>query len=144
MDYLAQNYFMDMAPLASMSLLEVFRFLADIPFHYDPIEDFKDPKTGKIESLRVEFLKRPYFTIYEIGHGGDCDDKAICMASYCILLGYPYRFAATGTKKPGLSFIPLTHVYTECKINSRWIPCDCTYGFNLLGFEKQYDLKVIL
>jgi len=133
MKWLVNEYFRDMAPWASCSMLEIFNKIKKIPFVFDPVRKEKDPKTGKIEKVRQELLKRPKFTMEMIGPGGDCDDKAIAMASWAKLNGLPWRFVAVGRKRPDMRTIPLTHVFAEVKILDSWIPCDCTYAFNNLG-----------
>jgi hypothetical protein len=123
MHRLADSYAFDMAPWASTPLTVIFRKIADIPFRADP--------EGH------ELVQRPIFTMR---NGGDCDDKSICMAAWAILNKVKYRFCAVGRKIPGKIRIPLTHVFTEVKINNEWISADCTYAYNILGQRSNnYD-----
>jgi len=123
MHRLANEYKYDMSAYATMPLPEVFRIIADIPYRPDP--------------KGHELVQRPLFTLR---NGGDCDDKAIAMASWAILNGLKYRFMAVGQKKHGIRYIPLTHVYTELNINDRWESADCTYSWNQLGQQVfHYD-----
>jgi hypothetical protein len=132
MKKMVNKYYEDMAPYASLSLTEIFEKIASLPFNPDPDN--------------IELLKRPYYTMHRIGPGGDCDDKAIAMASWAKLTGIPWRFVGTGRKKPGKKRILLSHVYTELYILGEWLNCDCTYSFNILGLKTQgsYDKKEIL
>lgn len=116
MHRLADQYAFDMAPWASIPYTVMFRRIANLPFKEDP--------EGH------ELVQRPAYTMRS---GGDCDDKAIAFAAWANLNRIPYRFCAIGTKKPGMFKIPLTHVFAECKIGMIWVPCDCTYAFNIIG-----------
>lgn len=130
---LVDSYYGDMAPWASYSLYEIYNHIKNIPFRADP--------------ENIEFLQRPYYTMRSLGAGGDCDDKAICLASWAVLNNIPYRFVGVGKRKPGQkpwSKILLTHVYPELYINNNWIIADVTYAFNVLGYSKGYDRRVIL
>ena len=127
MHRLVKDYHMDLAAMASVPLTEAFRRIADIPFRPDP--------------KGHELVQRPLFTLR---NGGDCDDKAICMAAYAVLTGLKYRFRAVGAKKsPNQHRIPLTHVWTEVRIDmigEPWVICDCTYAHNILGQQMvNYD-----
>ncbi len=104
----------DMAPYASMTLQELFDLLKSIPFHADP-ED-------------MEYLQRPFYTLNQLGRGGDCDDKAICVGAWANLNGIPFRFVAVSRDET-----PLHHVLTELYIQNVWWNFDPTYAFNALG-----------
>lgn len=133
---MVDNFYTDMAPWATLSLLDIFRTVADIPFNFDPDGE--------------ELLKRPFYTMHRIGPGGDCDDKAICIAAWAKLNSYPYRFIATGRRKPGqgiFSKILLSHVLPQVYIYTTWLTVDATYSFNVLGLDlsfKEYDRIVVL
>ena len=135
MHALVRAYHTDMIPVGSHPLAQAFDFIKKLPFTPDPPGD--------------ELVQRPLYTLRS---GGDCDDKAICMASYAVLNGLEYRFRAVGVKKnPRIARIPLTHVWTEIKISSEsgsapdWIICDCTYAFNTLGQRTvDYDRSEII
>jgi len=122
MHKMVNKYCLDMSPYASMSLNEVFDFVKKIPFQPDP--------------AMIELLKRPYYTIQGIGEGGDCDDKAIVMASWAKLNSIPYRFIGVGCRKPGQkknAKILLSHVFTQFYILGEWLNVDATYSYNKLG-----------
>jgi len=133
---MVEDYYTDMAPWVDLSLLDIFKTVAELPFNFDPDSE--------------ELLKRPFYTMHSIGPGGDCDDKAICIASWAKLNGYPYRFVATGRKKPGQSIfskILLSHVLAQVYIYDNWLICDATYAFNVFGLDlsfKEYDKIVVL
>ena len=131
MHQMVKKYYRDMEPYVGLSFQEMFDVLKNIPFHPDP--------------PMIEVLKRPFYTMHQIGPGGDCDDKAIAMASYAKLMGIPYRFKGVGRKNPKYKRILLTHVFTELYINREWIIADCTYSFNILGMVREkYDRVEVL
>ena len=127
MHYMARKYRADMSQLASMPPTELFIKLANIPF----VEDHNGD----------EELKRPKYTL---NWGGDCDCKAIAAAAYAINLSIPFRFCATGRKIPGKRRIPLTHVFAEFKIGSKWVPFDCTYSFHIYGQRIESDRSMYM
>jgi transglutaminase-like putative cysteine protease len=118
MKIIAETYREDVAEYASMNLLDFYTMVKDIPYKYDMV-------CGKLG----EILQRPQYTLNRNGAGGDCDDKAIVMASYAILNKIPYRFKAVGKIPNGA----VSHVYTEFQIEGEWIPVDATYPHNTLG-----------
>jgi len=128
MHRLVKDYYFDMMPLGTLPINEAFQKIAEIPFRPDP--------------KGHELVQRPLFTLRD---GGDCDDKAICMASYAVINGLKYRFRAVGCKNGRNRKIPLTHVWTEVKIYNEgigvdWLICDCTYAHNILGQQTvNYD-----
>jgi transglutaminase-like putative cysteine protease len=129
-DYMRQmvdRYHLDMAPYASLSLIEIFDLIKSIPYRPDPID--------------AEVLMRPYFTMNMLGYGGDCDDKTIALASYCRLVGITYRFMAVRSEGEKM----LHHVFLQCYIRDKWITFDPTYSFNRFGRErKKYAEYVVI
>lgn len=131
-----------MIPYSNFSLPEIFDFLKNIPFRPDPVYE--------------ETLQRPLYTITGHGPGGDCDDKAIALASWAWCQGgRPYTIQGDDIFSPGqydFRFIAakrknrktLHHVYTELYINNRWVPVDPTYFFNILGRKENYETTVII
>lgn len=67
----------------------------------------------------VETVHDPV-TLLRIGQG-DCDDKSTLLAALLESIGHPTRFMAVG-------FMPgrFSHVFTETKIGSRWVPLETT------------------
>lgn len=126
MHKMVRDYHRDMAPFAHMPFNEIFRKIKNLPYRYDP--------------PTVETLMRPAYTMDMKGYGGDCDDKAIAIASWAVLNGIPYRFVAV--RKPGRP--RLHHVFAELFINGNWINADCTYRHNTLGREQEYAEKLII
>lgn len=116
---MVEKYHRDMLPYAHLSLPQVYNLIKSIPFRPDPPD--------------AETLMRPFYTMNGLGTGGDCDDKSIALASYCRLLGIPYRFVAVRRADEKL----LHHVYLECYIADRWVHADPTYRFNRLGRERE-------
>jgi len=136
MHKMVEKHYLDMAPWASCSLIEIFDIIKKLPFQPDP--------------PGMELIKRPLYTMEQIGPGGDCDDKAIALASWAKLNGIPYNFVGVGRKKPGVKYPPgkkinLTHVFAILKIDNKWIFADCTYSHNILGqVLGGYDRKELL
>jgi len=127
MHRMVERYRNDMLPYVHLSLPEVFDLVKAVPFQEDPPDR--------------ELLQRPYLTMNHLGYGGDCDDKAICMACYARLVGTPYRFVAVRRADRN----SLHHVFTELYIGNKWIHADATYPFNTLGCERErYSEYVII
>lgn len=116
---MVNKYHTDMYPYAHMSLLEVYDIIKRIPFRPDPPDE--------------ETLMRPCYTMNSTGTGGDCDDKSIALASYCMLRGIPYRFIAV--RRSDMN--SLHHVFPQCYINGKWITADPTYPFCQFGRERE-------
>ncbi len=123
---LAYAFREDMLPYAHLTTPELFDLLASIPYRADP------------ES--VEFLQRPYYTMTRTGDGGDCDDKAICVAAYATLRNLPHRFIAVAKNKGD----DLHHVFCEILEGENWVTMDVTYAFNSLNEKKQYGERITL
>jgi len=116
---MVRKYYRDMSPYGSLSLAEVFNIIKNLPFRPDPEDE--------------ETLMRPYYTMNMMGSGGDCDDKAIALASWAHLNKIPLRFIAVRRQDR----FALHHVYCELYIKNRWIHVDPTYSFNTLGRERE-------
>lgn len=117
----------DMAPYASMHFNELFDLLKNIPFNADPVD--------------TEQLQRPFYTLNQIGLGGDCDDKSICVGAWCHLNKFPFRFVAVSMNPDK----QLHHVFTEIFYRNQWITFDPTYRFNVLGRPmKRYTNRLEL
>jgi len=125
---MVSKYYTDMVPYAQLSLPEIFDRVKNIPFRSDP--------DG------IETLMRPLYTMTLQGFGGDCDDKAIAIASYLTLNRIPWRFVAV--RRPERK--NLHHVYTEYynRIMNRWLPLDATYNINTLGHERGIYVERVL
>lgn len=119
MHQMVDAYHMDMVPYAHLPFSQVFALIKNLPFRDDPPMN--------------ETLMRPAYTMTMRGTGGDCDDKSIALASYCRLVGLPYRFVAVRRADQKL----LHHVFLEVYINGKWIHADPTYRFNTLGRERE-------
>jgi len=128
MHRLVNKFYTDMSPYAGLSYHEMYDIIKKIPFHADP--------------PNMEVIKRPFYTMNQIGPGGDCDDKAIAMASYAKLVGIPYKFIGVGKKNPKYKKILLSHVFTQLYISGDWINADCTYPFNILGKVRETYQRV--
>lgn len=115
MHTIVEGYRDDMLPWASLGPLEIFEIVKKIPYRPDP-----EP---------VEFIQRPYYTMSGTGPGGDCDDKAVCIAAWARLNGHPYRFVVVG----GPADPEPSHVFAEVELGGRFIPMDVTYSFGAPG-----------
>lgn len=126
MKAMVERYYLDMAPYASLSLQQIFEKIKNLPYRPDP--------------PNVETLMRPRYTMNMQGSGGDCDCKALALASYARLYNIPYRFVAI--RRPGRK--TLHHVATELYINGTWVFLDPTYNFNTFGLKREEAERVVL
>jgi hypothetical protein len=126
MRQVVDTYYLDMAPYASLSLIEIFDLIKSLPYRPDPID--------------VETLMRPKYTMNMQGSGGDCDCKAVALASYAKLNSIPYRFIAI--RRPGKKC--LHHVALELYVCNRCLYCDPTYRFNVIGRTREEAERVVL
>jgi len=67
----------------------------------------------------VETLKTPDLILSSAQ--GDCDDKAILLATLLESAGHPARFVAVGFQPDDFS-----HVYVESRVGDRWLPLETT------------------
>jgi len=124
---MAYQYREDVMPFINHGPVEMFNVLSRIPFRED--------RPG------YEVLQRPWLTLMYEGYGGDCDDKAIAMASWAILNNVPFRFVAVRRAHRR----QLHHVYTELYIQGKWVPFDPTFRFNLPGRTlNHYQERVVI
>ena len=127
MHAMVNQYWQDMIPWGTLSLPQIFDKIKNIPYRPDPPD--------------VETLMRPYYTMRSLGYGGDCDDKAIAMASWAVINHIPYRFVAV--RRFGQP--TLHHVFAELFTGDKWINADCTYRVNNLGIPREtYAERVII
>ena len=126
MRQVVEKYYLDMAPYASLSPIEMFELIKNLPYRSDPVD--------------IETLMRPAYTMSMTGPGGDCDCKAVALAAYARLHDIPFRFIAI--RRPGRK--TLHHVALELYINDRWIFADPTYRFNVLGQTREEAERVVL
>lgn len=115
---MVDTYHNDMVQFAAYTLLEIYDFIKNIPYTPD--------------SETAEVLIRPALLLAGIPGAGDCDDKAIALASWAHLRGIAYRFISVRAydKKQ------LHHVFPELYINGAWLTCDATYNFNCIGRDR--------
>jgi transglutaminase-like putative cysteine protease len=76
----------------------------------------------------IEVLQTPERTLL-LGHG-DCDDKAVLLASMLESVGHPTRFHAIG-EQPG----ELTHVFVETRVGDDWFALDPTEAEADIGWS---------
>lgn len=67
----------------------------------------------------VETLQTPERTL--LNRAGDCDDKAVLVASLLESINHPTRFVAIGLQNN-----PYSHVYAETLIGNRWVTVETT------------------
>lgn len=126
MRQVVDRFYLDMAPYASLSIIEIFDKIKNLPYRPDPIN--------------VETLMRPKYTMNMQGNGGDCDCKAVALAAYAKLNSIPYRFIAI--RRPGKK--NLHHVAVELYTNNGWLFCDPTYSFNVIGRTREEAERVVI
>jgi transglutaminase-like putative cysteine protease len=68
----------------------------------------------------VETVQTPDKTL-SLGYG-DCDDKALLLATMLKSIGHPARFIAIGTGAPG----KFSHVFVDTLVGRQWIPLETT------------------
>lgn len=91
----------------------------------------------------VELLQTPPQTL-TIGTG-DCDDKAMLLATLLATCGFATRFKAVGgvgaewsgneDDDGGGEDPSYTHVFMEVRLGTRWLPCDTIVAGSLPGWE---------
>lgn len=123
---LARTYCDDMADLASMSPLDLFNYIKEIPYRKDP--------------EGVELLQRPLFLRLEAASGADCDDRAIAVAAWAICAKYHWRIVAV-SRRPDHR---LHHVFTEVLLGNQYIPIDPTYSTSTFGRVDNWTFRKIL
>lgn len=79
-------------------------------FVRDCIRYVRDP-------AEVEMVQTPKVTLQT--RRGDCDDKATLLAALLESIGFKTRFAAIGVAGG-----PYSHVYTEARLGTAWIPLE--------------------
>lgn len=126
MHAMVNTYWQDMIPWGTLSLPEIFDTIKNIPYRPDPPD--------------IETLMRPYYTMRQLGWGGDCDDKSIALASWALINRIPYRFVAV--RKAGAP--TLHHVFTQLQVNGKWMSADATYSVNTLGRERDIYVERIV
>jgi len=116
---LAHTYYQDAAPLARLTVLEFFNFVAK------KIDYKKDPPG-------IELVMRPAYTIKR--GAGDCDDKAVLFLAWCKLKNIPCGYSIVSQKENK----PYHHIFTFLIIDNKRIDADATYNFNKLGEKKSW------
>ena len=91
--------------------------------------------TGDI--VGVETLQGPRYTLHVMA--GDCDDRAVLLASLMRSVGIPaelaFRVVAANPRAPR-SF---SHVYVTAKLNGKTVALDPTYPTNVPGVEPPHS-----
>ncbi len=124
---IAITFASDVVPYLTLSPLQFYERVRDIPYRGDPDQ--------------LEFLQRPAITLSGKGAGGDCDDKAIALASYYSMNRVPFRFVAGSRKVNG----PLHHVWVQVYIEGRWVDLDATYAWNEMGvLNGEWPKQVVI
>lgn len=114
MKALVKEYARDMAPYATLSLLQIFEKIKAIPYVPDP--------EGR------EAVHRPLYTMKEwySETGQDCDDKAIALAAWAELNGIPWDFEIVSRGNR------YHHVRAMLRISGKWWTVDPTYLRNTI------------
>ena len=120
---LAEQYQNDLAPFLGLNLVQFYNHVKNIPFRPDPYGN--------------EYVQRPAATLHGLSKYADCDDKSICLMSYCMAKEIPARFVCISEE----ILKPLHHVYLEIRVNGKWYPVDPTYPENQILTEKPFWRK---
>ena len=123
---MVEKYYLDMVPYASLSVIQVFNIIKNLPYRMDPVN--------------IETLMRPAYTMTMRGYGGDCDCKALALAAYAYLQKIPFHFVAI--RRPGRTV--LHHVAVELFMQGQWIFFDPTYNFNCFADKREEAERVII
>lgn len=115
---LSYRYCEDMLPFKDWTIFELQYHIRNMEYREDPIDE--------------EFISRPKISMNSKTLPFDCDDRAVCIGAYCALKGIPFRFVVL--QEHGYS--DFHHIYTEIKMNGKWIECDCTYPHHEIGQKK--------
>lgn len=85
----------------------------------------------------IETLQTPQATL---GLGqGDCDDKAVLLATLLQMLGHPVRFVAVAVgDNPNFS-----HVYIETKVGPNWYAAETTEPWPFGAFAKRITRRKV-
>lgn len=81
----------------------------------------RDSIRYQLDVRDVETIRTPELTLRE--RVGDCDDKAVLLASLLEAVGHPTGFVALAFGPPPA---PFSHVYTITRIGPRWIAAETT------------------
>jgi transglutaminase-like putative cysteine protease len=94
-----------------------------------------------MDVLGVETIRTPELTMRE--RVGDCDDKAVLLASLLAAVGHPSRFVALAFGPPPA---PFSHVYVETPIGEHWLAAETTepwpFGQAPEGFSRALPFYV--
>lgn len=85
----------------------------------------------------IESLQTPDKTLEF--HSGDCDDKAVLVASLLESIGHKTRFVAVGFA-PGR----FQHVYAETKVGQNWVPLETTEPVGVGWYPPNQRARMIL
>jgi len=86
----------------------------------------------------VETLQSPRATM-ELG-AGDCDDRAVYLASLARSIGIPTAFKVIGADPRNRS--RFSHVYLTARVGGRMISMDPTYQENPFGWEYPRPFRI--
>jgi len=86
----------------------------------------------------VETLQSPRYTM--ASGAGDCDDRAVLLASLARAIGVPTSFRVIAADPRNRS--RYSHVYVVAHVGKRRIAMDPTYGENALGWEYPNPYRV--
>lgn len=101
----------------------------------------RDAIRYQMDPRDVETIRTPELTMRE--RAGDCDDKAVLLASLLEAVGHPSAFVALAFGAPPA---PFSHVYVETRVGDRWIAAETTEPWPLgrapEGFSRQVRFYV--
>lgn len=84
----------------------------------------------------IETLHTPDMTLAYMQ--GDCDDKAVLVASMLEAVGHPTRIVAVGPNPSNF-----VHVLVETKIGSDWVPVETTENVPLGWYPSGYPARLV-
>ena len=117
---MVETYYTDLVRYAPLSLVAFFNLVRAIPYC--------------VEMGDYQNLQRPGYTMNGHGPFTACANKAIAIAAFLRLKGYPYRFQIVSDSPDE----PYHHVFAEGMVNGQWYTMDATYPTNTFGTSENW------
>ncbi len=110
--------------LAALQIVETLS-QRDWPAEVQALHAFVRDRIRYVKDIRgVETLQQPERTLTL--KQGDCDDKAVLLASLLQAIGHPARFHAIGFQ-PGR----FSHVYVDTLLGGKWVALETTEPWSM-------------
>lgn len=127
MKEMVENFYLDLTPFADWDLERFFEYVKNLPYKMEE------------KDLGLQVLQRPIFSLKRISPYVACANKAILMASFLKLKGYPYGFVVS-SDDPRKNY---GHVFNWTKLGTKLVIVDATYPHNVIFREKKYAKRKV-